>query len=410
MSNHRQRYNIKFKQEDVGYVKPWRITDFIEKITTLHYKRELIQEIDNKISYGIKPENIIIFDKSFNIHRSYKNINENSLLTKNGSKFIYHLGNFVSLYPNKEIILLSMLFDLFSYTFRILNKLHIKMSKERLYVYFAEAMLSTKSSINLNSFRSDFRTFIDQLSEEQQSEATKKIYGSIEKFQRNYSILNEEIDEFNKYETIFILEGLAMEERYTIKEYKNLYEKFVLRFNKKFNDIHRPIIGIYNEESKSIEIIATNFIRKEGADDSQIDLKSVTHNSPYEIYISAGVTVVSMLYQMYCNIFDEKSLKKVSNEPVEELETFHLDLKFEYETEEIFDEDRWMENLNKISSTIINENIDFCEIGNHTGSGIGTGHVLKIIERKIEDSLRKNFEDNDFISGNIEIERDEKVV
>ncbi|KRE94903.1 hypothetical protein ASG89_31935 [Paenibacillus sp. Soil766] len=105
------RYNIRFKQEDVGYVKPWRITDFIEKITTLHYKEELIKEIRNRLNNGVNPENIILFDKSFNIHRSYSNLSESSLLLQRGAKLTYHLGNFSSLYPNKEINSISLLFE-----------------------------------------------------------------------------------------------------------------------------------------------------------------------------------------------------------------------------------------------------------------------------------------------------------
>ncbi|WP_028593282.1 hypothetical protein [Paenibacillus assamensis] len=401
-----QRYNIKFKQEEVGYVKPWRITDFIEKITTLHYKKELLKELSNRFEIGVKPENILLFEKSFNIHRSYSNLNENCLLTQRGAKFTYHLGNFISLYPNKDITAISLLFELFSYSYTLLNKSRIKLYKERLHVYITDVLSSNNKELNVSTFMDDLNARSIELSDEDRAEVLNKVLEKIKEVNQKYASFNVEKNEFEQIEQFF--SDMHIDGKLKMKRYKRLFENLMFKFYRKFNDIHRPIIGIFNEETKSVEILAINFIKKEGNDNTQIDLKSVTHNSPYEIYIASGVTVVSMLYQMYCNKIDESSLIEITEYTVDENDTQDEYSEFE-DNAEVFDEEKWLENLRKLESFIAYENIPIDELKDNDLNE-EVKYILEAIKMKVNKSFKKNFEDNNFISGDIEIERSEEAV
>lgn len=404
------RYNIRFKQEDVGYVKPWRITDFIEKITTLHYKEELIKDIRLRLSNGVNPKNIILFDKSFNIHRSYSNLSQSFLLSQRGAKLTYHLGNFSSLYPNKEINSISLLFELFSFSYTLLNRFRVKIYKDRLHVYITEVLSSNEKELNLSTFRDDISSLIAQISDDDgPAEVIYKIEAKIKEVNdKHFTFCNDET-EFQRLEES--LSDQPLIEKFKAKKFKNLYDKLVLRFYNKFNDIQRPIVGIYNDESKSIEIFATSYIKRQGVDDSQIDLKSVTHNSPYEIFITAGATVVMMLYQMYCNKIDENPPTPLMEnvDDIDEAETNEEYLMFD-EPNEVFDEEKWLENLEKLQEFIAHEDIQVHELEEGNGLDEGVKFVLAGIERKVDHSLKKNFEDNNFISGNIDVEKTGEAV
>ncbi|WP_178382815.1 hypothetical protein, partial [Paenibacillus sp. P46E] len=76
---------------------------------------------------------------------------------------------------------------------------------------------------------------------------------------------------------------------------------------------------------------------------------------------------------------------------------------------QVFNEEKWRENFNKIKESIVEENIEILRIEENIGSGEGINYIIEGIDNNIDSSLRKNFEDNNFISGEIEIYREEKI-
>ncbi|KRE94902.1 hypothetical protein ASG89_31930 [Paenibacillus sp. Soil766] len=286
----------------------------------------------------------------------------------------------------------------------------MKIYKDRLHVYITDVLSSNDKELNLSTFRDDLSSLIAQITDDDgPDEVVYKIDTKIKEVnEKHFTFCNDET-EFHRLDES--LSNQPLFEKFKVKKFKNLYDKLIHRFYNKFNDIQRPIVGIYNDGTKSIEILATSYIKKQGIDESQIDLKSVTHNSPYEIIITAGATVVMMLYQMYCNKIDENPpIPLMENvDDIDEAETHEEYLMFD-EPDEVFDEEKWLENLEKLQEFIAHEDIQVHEVDEGTDLDEGVKFVLAGIERKVDNSLKKNFEDNNFISGNIDVEKNEEAV
>ncbi|MNN78684.1 hypothetical protein D3C81_1952590 [compost metagenome] len=117
-----------------------------------------------------------------------------------------------------------------------------------------------------------------------------------------------------------------------------------------------------------------------------------------------------MVYKMYCNKIDEKPPLAIMEvvDDADEIDAHeeHLTLG---EPSEVFDEEKWLENLEKLENFIENEDIQVIE-PEDASIDEGVEFVLAGIERKVDTSLKKNFEDNNFISGDIEVERNEEAI
>ncbi|WP_308722191.1 hypothetical protein [Paenibacillus polysaccharolyticus] len=300
-----RRVEFKLKQNEDEFLKSWRVIDFANKINELHYKHELLNEVRNRIKGGDKPQNFFVFDKSFSIHRSYRYLGIHKLSSKNGVKNLYHLGIPIPLYSNPKIDAVRYIFDSFSRMYTEFNKEtgegKVKLDKSNLYFFVKEAMSSEKI-IEIHKYQKYLNTYISTVIEPKSqnkmrdlvSEELRQLrirYNDRYEIQKKMIEIEEEIKS-NKTESLY-------------KNYKELVSKVPGAFERSFINNKRPIVGVYNEENNSVEILCKNFIKQKAKEDRQFDLKNISHNSPYVIVFLATYVLAQLFYQMYVNKIDK---------------------------------------------------------------------------------------------------------
>jgi hypothetical protein len=107
--------NLRTKKD----ITSWQANRFIADLQIFYYKTEILNSIANALNEGVKPENIIILDHSFNISRIYSKIHQISL--KNIA-ILYSIGLPYALSPSERSITMRYLFRYFRATNTIMRK------------------------------------------------------------------------------------------------------------------------------------------------------------------------------------------------------------------------------------------------------------------------------------------------
>ncbi|KGR82750.1 hypothetical protein [Lysinibacillus odysseyi] len=419
-----KRYVVKMRQNTKKHVKAWRITDFIEKINNSYYKKELLKEIIEKLNNGVNPENIIILDKSFNIHKANKNIKVLKLNTVNGVKKLYHLGKPYSLYPNEKIIVFNNVFITFSTLYTLFNQYKVKLNKSILKDTFNEIFTEKEKLIlefTLLSEELDRSLSLVEDSKDRENLRVKKV-ALLEELKENIETETKAAKDFIKIDKDIKDEG-TLKKKMGDKKYKELASVSPNKFTRYLISTIRPIVGIYNPEKNQIEILASNFIKKDGFDERQIDLKNVSHNSPFSVTVIAGITFLLGLYQMHCNKYDAKAIDK------EEVDTYSALLELDLDDDDDDDDDEsdteeaiekskirieeWLQTREELEE-LIQKNKEVAELEddtNHNNSNVPISVIKALghMENRVQTHFDKAFENNDFKDGFIEVaEEDSK--
>lgn len=419
-----KRYVVKMRQNTKQHVKAWRITDFIEKINNSYYKKELLKEITEKLNNGVNPENIIILDKSFNIHKANKNIKVLKLNTVNGVKKLYHLGKPYSLYPNEKIIVFNNVFDTFSTLYTLFNQYKVRLDKSILKDTFNEIFTEKEKLIlefTLLSEELDRSLDLIEDSIDRENLRGKKV-ALLKELKENIETETKAAKDFIKIDKDIKDEG-SLKKRMGDKKYKDLASVSPNKFTRYLISTIRPIVGVYNPEKNQIEILASNFIKKDGFDERQIDLKNVSHNSPFSVTVIAGITFLLGLYQMHCNKYDAKAIDEeeiVTYSTLLELDLDDDDDDDESDTEEAIEKSKiriedWQQTKEELEE-LIQKNKEVAELEddtNHSNSNVPIS-VIKALGHagnRVQTHFDKAFENNDFKDGFIEVvEEDSKEI
>jgi len=307
------KIEFRLEQNENEFLKSWRVTDFANKISEIHYKHELLNEVRKRIKEGENPQNFFVFDKSFSIHRSYKYLGTHKLSSKNGVKNLYHLGVPIPLYSNSKIDAVRYIFDSFSRMYTKFNKEteegQEKLNKNNLYFFVKEAMTSDEN-IKINKYQKYLNTYVSTvIKPESQKKMRELVLEELKKLQVKY---------MNRYEIqkkmIEVEEEIKSNRTDSLsKRYDELVSKVPGSFGRSFISKQRPIVGVYNGESNSVEILCKDFIKQNVKEERQFDLKKISHNSPYVIVFLATYVLAQLFYQMYVNKIDRL---QVQNENV----------------------------------------------------------------------------------------------
>lgn len=414
-----ERYRVKVSQNTNTHVKPWRVTDFIEKVNNAYYKKEILNEIEERLKKGVNPANIIMFDKSFNIYKAYRGLDTLNLNTVIGVKNFYHLGKPFSLYPNQKIILTNYIFNMFSELYTLFNKYDIRIDKSILHSLINQ---TSEKELDLSDLYVELdlcyerldkdKKFIDELKEKVEKEI--KELRTKEKEERKNIIKYLRFEKSVKSESSFI-------EKLKNNEYKRLHRIFPKKFENNFIALTRPVAGIYDEENNTIEILGINFIKKNGNDNKQIDLKSVTHNSPFTIILIGGFTLLASLYQMHCNKYDENAIKKDKEGDYSTLQGFNFDDEDEVDVieREISEGDvlikRWEQKKRELESVMQEEAIqevkesETLEATSISDVAPSVKVTINSMNKKVQNYFDKAFENNDFKEGELEVTKEETI-
>lgn len=421
--NFEKRYVVKLGQKTNKPVKAWRVTDFIEKVNNSYYKKELLKEIEERLYQGEDPKNIIILDKSFNIHKAYKGLGIIKMNTSGGAKHLYHLGKPYSLYPNEKIIITNNIYGTFSTLYKLFNKYKVKLDKASLKDILKEAF-KNPNDLKFGVLNVELEQALEAVGDIKDINNLKdKVYELTNELKLNIEFELKQAQQFLQLDDE-IKNSYDLEKRLKDtkdKKYKDLLNSFPNKFARYFVSTIRPIVGVYNPQKNIIEILASNFIKKDGHDERQIDLKSVTHNSPFTVVIIGGITLVISLYQMHCNKYDKKAIMHDEDD-----EVFSSLLEFDFdEDEDVQDElesgqvimEEWQETKEALENVInefeTNDDTQKEDILEEVQSDLEEirptiSRTLVLIENRVQIYFDKAFENNEFKEGTIKVTKEKK--
>ncbi|MDH5163933.1 hypothetical protein [Heyndrickxia oleronia] len=292
--DHSKKLEIKLVRSDDNLLTSWQISDFISQLTKHYYKNELLNTISLALKHGVSPNNIIIFEESFEINNSYSNIDGILDFTKPVDvKTFYHLGEPISMFPNEEIIKLNSTFSYFRKTNEILGKYNFsRINKNNLHYYYT--MIKGKQP------HKKIIGEIEALAKEIVKESSNK-NEDISNFKENANKLtNDTLNKFFNYEKKIeslkiLMDSIENNELEIFKNpnYQRLAKDYFNDFFTKFENLVRPIVGIYNNDTQKVQIFCQGFMNKAKHDPSRfLDLKRISHNSPYEAIFTFGIPII----------------------------------------------------------------------------------------------------------------------
>ncbi|MED2692239.1 hypothetical protein [Bacillus toyonensis] len=404
------RYKFTLIQDKNEHLKSWRVTDFVDKISFLNYKKEIINEIHRLLDNGVKSHQIIIFDKSFSIHKRYEYLGKHNLKSETGVKNLYHLGKPISLYPNKRVYAIYNVFEVFSKLYTAFNAEGIILKKDELHEFINEAIDNiTNENISIEKLKKYINVSLKRVKDKKRYETlNKKCEDLFERLEKKNIKVNNEIDEYILMENLLKDNSLKESTLEKQERYNHLKKKYIDKFGSLFINSTRPIVAVINEELNRIDILGVNFIKRNSFDERQVDLKEVKHNSPFTICFFAGYALLNLIHQVYANKLDKQKLEDdYSDEELEDLEAEYADENDILENDSTNNADELriqvIENWKKTKlelESIMQEQEQEQELVASTV----IQNSLVSIETKIEGALQKNFEANGFMNGTLGVE------
>lgn len=323
------RVTLRRNKKDL--LSPWQISNFVSTISSHYYKNELLNTISLALKEGIQPENIFIFSNSFNLYNSYSTLDVIDLNEGNGVKEFYHLGTPISLFPNEFLIKLNIAFGYFRKANEILGRYDLlRINKD----YLLGVINDIKSEQNnMENILERIRLLaIKQAGSSENKDFNMKqleesLLNSYQKNLKNYK-------EFNKEQVVIesLIRDIKNNEIYHFEsgsKYGQLERKYFSQFFTKLNDLKRPIVAIYNKDKNRIQILCGSFINNTKRDNKFLDIKQISHNSPYLICFYIGVSVALPLIPLL------KSIKLETEINNEEEELRREEVKTDKEIEEM---------------------------------------------------------------------------
>lgn len=282
MYSNNDKYEIILRSASDVNMSNWQITKTLDTMTMVNNKFSILSTINKMISEGIDKKDIFVTDKSFLISTNYKTYFNKGNIFK-GDEYgvikMYSLGRLISMEPNEDIFKINCLFEMYKKLNSITNK-HLKCRIRNIYLSKA---FSTLFSENLDA------------AYEVLTEGTKNQINNI--FERHlspdYTRLRKIINEVEK-------KAKVCGNQNKIKYEKKMYNT-KKTFEYTFNRFDRPVVGIYNRDNHSIEIINSDQMYKNGEEsEKQIKLNRITKNSPVLIALLVTGPMVGFLgYLLY---------------------------------------------------------------------------------------------------------------
>lgn len=305
-----KRIEIIFKRSTEELLSPWEISNFINQFSSNYYKNELLISISKAINSGIPVENIFVLDDSFKINTSYSKLDLIDLNKASEILYLYHMGKPVSLFPNRRIYSINIIFNVFRTLNEIIYKLvHKRIPKKRLHIFINTPI--DKSVVDIISELKDLAyTHLSKFGIREKNHDIEKVYDTAVTRISNFD--KEQID-------VELMQDGFFEQDYSLlknEKYKKLESKYFSSFFREFNSNSRPVVGIYYPETNRIQILCVNHINKTRRDSRFLDLKQFSHNSPYEVVILVGISIVLPLMKEIKYHIDERKLTKQRKEVV----------------------------------------------------------------------------------------------
>lgn len=317
-----KRIELKLKSEDSKPLSGWQLQEFINNFSKGYSKLDLINEISRLINSGEKPENIIILNKSYNINNNaytyLQGLNEIDLNKASMVEHFYHLGMPFSMYPNKKIKEIEIIFSLYKDIYQIFNSENIPViGKNKLKSYINLDI--DKAIIEIEKDSKEVLNKLKTFDENLLITINNKLIKTINSKKEEYITYKNDKDKILKFIKIRDLEFKKLPDKEKVL-YLDMQSKYYNHFFRLLRDVDRPIILRYEEKSNKLHIIKKEYMLNDVENDNFLDYKDYSHNSPFVITIIAGISIVSIVGLLYKGTKQEKlnCEKAEENKKIEE--------------------------------------------------------------------------------------------
>ncbi|PGA34220.1 hypothetical protein COL88_31170, partial [Bacillus thuringiensis] len=241
-------------------------------------KNELLNTISLALNEGIQPENLFILNDSFNINNAYLKLDILDLNKSDDIKTFYHLGKPISLFPNERLFKTALMFD----CFRKVNEL---LSNKKISPINKDSLLDLASDIHANNNLLRILDSISKLADNCFKKETPDRDEIVKNIKKLITNAKKEFEQYEKHKvTLDVMIDDIKNKTYKPsedKKHKELETEYLNAFFTKFHNLKRPIVGIFYPNNNKIQILCTNFINKKKRDERFLDIKTISHNSPY---------------------------------------------------------------------------------------------------------------------------------
>ncbi|QUG42629.1 hypothetical protein KD050_04970 [Psychrobacillus sp. INOP01] len=288
-----KRFELHFVRTVNEVFDPWELSNFINDFGNEYYKFDLLRNIALELEKGELPENILILNNS--IKRKY--INYEYIDLKNSSMFnsFQSIGYPISLYPNKEILKMSLVIRLYKRLNKILNK---NISSNILTSEYQKLHNGSLSS-TLNNL---YEAALEKLPKNASITIKNNIINIKNEIEKEYTNYLSHEEEINK-----LIQQLKNNEAI---DTTNLLDQYFNYFFELFSKTSKPLVGIYLEEEKKIKIICSKHLRKRKETLPELDFKRFGHNSPPFFDILTGAAQIGK------TIYDSKKEQELRDEQI----------------------------------------------------------------------------------------------
>lgn len=273
--------NLHLRQKREKKLYPWEISSFLGKFNTYYYKSELINTIGIALNKGMLPEDIIVFDQSFNVRNQNSQLSYLSLVDSD-IKHLYFIGLPYSILPNKKVFLLNRLF----FYFRKINVFLYSHKINRINRNELGNLYRTFITLNFNTMISTLKEYVNAVQKDKYLEKSQiKVLNTIyEDFEKEYKEFESDEDKINIYKSKILNNTIEKDDLKT-----DIYDKYFKDFYYYLNNIQRPFVVVRNGSSNVLSVLCRGQFNKEDVKSSTLDLISLSHNSPIKLKIKGGV-------------------------------------------------------------------------------------------------------------------------
>ena len=301
------RMELKLESESMNPLSGWQLQEFMYNINKGYTKLDLINEISRLINEGENPENIIIINKSYDINNSYSYFRKSQEYYLGKSKVVeklYNLGRPISMFPNKKIKKIEIIFNLYEnlYTLFRANNIY-RISKKQLKKYVELPFYDA-----IREIENDANRIIDSLEFENTNKSLtikEKLNEFLERARLNYYDFFEDQNNIKNFNSIIDKEFTQLSEDEIILQ-RDMEQKYYNRFYKCLKKVDRPIILRYNNINNTLSLVKKEYMLNDVESENFLDYKDYSHNSPFVITIVAGLMIVSIGALLYKGSKQEK--------------------------------------------------------------------------------------------------------
>lgn len=315
------RVNLVMKRDGDKLLSSWQISAFIENLSRSYYKNELLNTIESYINRGTSLENIFIIDESFKLNNLYRNLDTLNLRNEKDAKQLYHLGKPIGMIPNEKLIKTNLLFDIFRKTNETLWRYRIKgLNKNYLssLINFAMDDKATMKEIKekvINLAIENYNQFLQEETKNNQYNAKIDRKSLVNYIEKNILYI---MNSYQKIESNFVNIAIVKEDIFgnDNKNIASISADLLGYFNKfkvTFDNLMRPVVGIYSPEDNSMEIVCKDFIDKTLYTEKNkrfLDIKNISRNSPLTVAVLLGIGGLTFLSRHITVVMDERLLQK----------------------------------------------------------------------------------------------------